>query len=50
MAFGRKGSGVIRNDKSTLGSPRSLALSRRSAVLAPLALTGCSLWDDWFGE
>ncbi len=25
------------------------ALSRRSALLAPLAVGGCSLWDDWFG-
>jgi outer membrane protein assembly factor BamB len=23
--------------------------SRRAAVLAPLALGGCSLWDSWFG-
>ncbi|HVY14295.1 MAG TPA: PQQ-binding-like beta-propeller repeat protein [Rhodopila sp.] len=28
---------------------RSVALSRRAALLAPLALTGCSLFDDWFG-
>lgn len=27
----------------------SSGLSRRSALLAPLALTGCSLFDDWFG-
>ena len=24
-------------------------LTRRSALLAPLALGGCGLWDDWFG-
>ena len=24
-------------------------LGRRMALLAPLALGGCSLWDDWFG-
>jgi outer membrane protein assembly factor BamB len=24
-------------------------LTRRTALLAPLALGGCSLWDDWFG-
>ena len=25
-------------------------LTRRSALLLPLALGGCSLWDKWFGE
>jgi outer membrane protein assembly factor BamB len=25
-------------------------LSRRAALLAPLALSGCGLWDKWFGE
>ncbi len=25
-------------------------LARRSALFAPLALAGCSLFDDWFGE
>ncbi|HTW72810.1 MAG TPA: PQQ-binding-like beta-propeller repeat protein [Acetobacteraceae bacterium] len=25
-------------------------LARRAALLAPLALTGCGLWDKWFGE
>ncbi len=25
-------------------------LSRRTALLAPLALSGCSLFDDWFGD
>ena len=24
-------------------------LTRRTALLAPLALGGCELWDDWFG-
>ncbi len=24
--------------------------SRRAALLAPLALGGCSLWDSWFGD
>jgi outer membrane protein assembly factor BamB len=24
-------------------------LSRRAALLAPLALGGCGMWDDWFG-
>jgi outer membrane protein assembly factor BamB len=24
-------------------------IARRTALLAPLALGGCSLWDDWFG-
>jgi outer membrane protein assembly factor BamB len=30
------------------GGPTPIA--RRTALLAPLALTGCSLWDDWFGK
>jgi len=25
-------------------------IARRSALLAPLALGGCSLWDSWFGS
>jgi outer membrane protein assembly factor BamB len=25
-------------------------LARRAALLAPLVLTGCGLWDKWFGE
>ena len=25
-------------------------LTRRTALLAPLALGGCGLWDDWFGS
>ena len=25
-------------------------LTRRSALLLPLVLGGCSIWDDWFGE
>jgi outer membrane protein assembly factor BamB len=29
---------------------KSLLLSRRVAVLAPLGLAGCSLFDDWFSE
>ena len=24
-------------------------LTRRTALIAPLALGGCGLWDDWFG-
>ncbi len=28
----------------------STRLSRRAALLAPLALGGCGLWDDWFGS
>lgn len=26
-----------------------MRIARRSALLAPLALGGCGLWDDWFG-
>lgn len=25
-------------------------LTRRGAILAPLAMSACSVWDDWFGE
>lgn len=25
-------------------------LARRAVLLAPLALSGCGLWDNWFGE
>ena len=25
-------------------------MARRTALLAPLALGGCSLWDDWFSN
>ena len=32
----------------TVVEPRGLA--RRAALLAPLALTGCGLWDKWFNE
>jgi len=28
----------------------SRGLARRAALLAPLALSGCSLWDKWFNE
>jgi outer membrane protein assembly factor BamB len=31
------------------GQVRAAFLSRRAALLAPLALGGCGLWDDWFG-
>jgi len=31
------------------GPARGVKLGRRMALLAPLALGGCSLWDDWFG-
>ena len=34
-------------DRNKFGAGRTLA--RRSALLAPLALTGCGLWDNWFG-
>lgn len=51
MAIGRKGSGVTgKQDKSVPARSRAMALSRRSALLTPLALTGCGLWDEWFGE
>src|SRR5262249_12409303 len=29
---------------------RKIRFGRRTALLAPLALGGCSLWDDWFGS
>lgn len=29
--------------------PRQHGLSRRAALLAPFAVGGCSLYDDWFG-
>jgi outer membrane protein assembly factor BamB len=29
---------------------RGLSLSRRAAMVAPLAVTGCGLWDNWFGS
>jgi outer membrane protein assembly factor BamB len=28
---------------------RGTSLTRRASLLAPLALGGCGLWDDWFG-
>jgi outer membrane protein assembly factor BamB len=31
------------------GQVRPASFSRRAALLAPLALGGCGLWDDWFG-
>jgi outer membrane protein assembly factor BamB len=31
------------------GQVRAACLARRAALLAPLALGGCGLWDDWFG-
>jgi len=31
-------------------APRRTALSRRAALALPLALGGCDLWDNWFGE
>jgi outer membrane protein assembly factor BamB len=46
MTTNRGGSlGVSLNEFSRTG-----ALARRTALLAPLALTGCSLFDDWFGD
>ena len=42
----RQGSlGVSLNASSKAG-----ILARRSALLAPFALGGCSLFDAWFGE
>ncbi len=42
----RQGSlGVSLNASSKAGM-----LARRSALIAPFALGGCSLFDDWFGE
>jgi outer membrane protein assembly factor BamB len=29
---------------------RSLRLGRRAALALPLALGGCGLWDEWFGD
>jgi outer membrane protein assembly factor BamB len=29
---------------------RNLGLARRAVLLAPLALSGCGIWDNWFGE
>ena len=31
-------------------TPLGRTLSRRTALLAPLGLAGCGLWDDWFGS
>jgi outer membrane protein assembly factor BamB len=31
------------------GQARAASITRRGALLAPLALGGCSLFDDWFG-
>jgi outer membrane protein assembly factor BamB len=30
------------------GPSRGMRLARRTALLAPLALGGCALWDEWF--
>jgi len=42
----------VTGDRKLQGAGR--ILSRRTAMLAPLAaplaLTGCGLWDDWFGS
>jgi outer membrane protein assembly factor BamB len=35
---------------SVNASSKSALLARRTALLAPLTLTGCSLWDSWFGD
>jgi outer membrane protein assembly factor BamB len=35
---------------SQTNRPSPAALSRRAALLLPLAATGCSLFDDWFGD
>ncbi len=40
-------SGVLQTLRRTA---RPAALSRRAALALPLALGGCGLWDDWFGE
>ena len=43
-------SDVKRQTERPAGGPSPVAsVSRRAALLAPLALGGCSLWDDWFG-
>jgi outer membrane protein assembly factor BamB len=34
----------------SLDAAAKTKLARRTALLAPLALGGCSLFDDWFGE
>lgn len=39
-------------DRNPSGAGRAFSrpvLSRRATLLTPLALTGCGLWDDWFG-
>jgi outer membrane protein assembly factor BamB len=35
---------------SVNASPKSALLARRAALLAPLGLAGCSIFDDWFAE
>ena len=46
MTTNRRGSlGVSLNEFSRTG-----ALARRTALLAPLALAGCGLLDEWFGD
>lgn len=48
---GTKGCRVSgKRETSPLSRPLARTLARRTALLAPLALTGCGLWDDWFGE
>jgi outer membrane protein assembly factor BamB len=38
---------AVTGDRNKMGVGR--ALPRRAALLTPLALTGCGLWDSWFG-
>jgi len=49
--LGRRTEGALgRRDQGALGRLADGALTRRVALLAPLALGGCGLWDDWFGD
>jgi outer membrane protein assembly factor BamB len=42
--------GMTRKDGAVPGGPaQAVRVARRTALLAPLALGGCSLWDSWFG-
>jgi outer membrane protein assembly factor BamB len=47
--------GEYRNRKGSLGVSPNLSakaglLARRTALMAPLALGGCSMFDNWFGD
>lgn len=41
---------AVTGDRPRDRGPHNHALSRRTMLLAPLALTGCGLTDDWFGS